>query len=339
MAKSIGLALGSGGARGWAHIGVLRALEEADIRVDYLAGSSIGAFVGALYAAEALDDLEEFATEISWRTIVSLLDVAFPNRGLLDGDKIYDLLTSHLLDLCIEDAKIPFRCVATDIMLGREVIIQSGCMVDAVRASVSIPGVFTPFQRNDIYLVDGGVVNPVPVSVVKEMGADVIIAVNLNRNYGEAERNQVGENCAGIGSEPLDTDTGGEPINDSESESQEVRQQRSQIMMGLMSRYESVRDLLQDKIEAWMPEQKVGLNIFDVIGNSINIMEQRVTTINLEMCPPDVLIEPDLASFGIFDFHQAQPIIQQGYRQTQAMLPQIEQMLAVATSTSNGDRP
>ncbi|MGJ3245715.1 MAG: patatin-like phospholipase family protein [Elainellaceae cyanobacterium] len=322
MTKTIGLALGGGGARGWAHIGVIRALEEADIKIDYLAGTSIGALVGAVYIAGALDKLEAFADDIALQNLLSLMDVSFPSPGLIDGDRIHDFVAGYVLDKTIEDASIPFRCVATNFLLKQEVILKTGLMVDAVRASISIPGIFAPVQKDEnIYLVDGGVVNPVPVSVVRAMGANIVIAVNLNkdpkaetpRSSGESDQSSSTTNRAGgeenhSNTSPTDEDSGFFPA--------------------LANRYEALKDVLQDKVDQWIPDPRTGLNIFDVLGNSINMMEQRVTEVNLSLDKPDLLIEPDLMEFGIFDFHQSKPMIQTGYDAAKAALPQIEELLA-----------
>lgn len=318
----VGLALGSGGARGWAHIGVIRALEDAGIAIDCVAGTSIGAFVGAIYAGGSLDDLEAFVREIEWRTIVSLLDVEFPTRGLLDGEKIYELISTHLLDTRLEDTRIPFACVATDLQSKQAVILNTGSMVDAVRASISIPGVFTPFKMGESYLVDGGVVNPVPVDVLQGMGADRVIAVNLNHPYSDET-----ESDAPTYESPDTYDLDIQTTASEQSEGQ-AREQKFEWLENVKSRYELVRESLETKIENWMPQQPEGPNIFDAIGTAMNIMEQQVTKVNLEIYSPDSLIEPNLSQVGIFDFHRAQSTIREGYRRTEQMIPEIEKLLA-----------
>lgn len=178
----VGLALGSGSARGWAHMGVIKALTEADIRVDYVAGTSIGAVVGAVYASGKIGALEDVALQLDWRQIVSFLDVVFPKSGLIDGKKIADFVRTHVTPKNIEDLTLPFCAISTDLETGSEVVIRKGDVIEAVRASISIPGIFTPVRRNGMILVDGGLVDPVPVRVVREMGADFVIAVDLNHD-------------------------------------------------------------------------------------------------------------------------------------------------------------
>lgn len=329
MAKKVGLALGSGGARGWAHIGAIRALEAAEIKIDYIAGTSIGAFVGGIHAVNQLDELETFVTEIDWKTIVSLLDVEFPTRGLLDGDKVYDLIYSHVFDCNLEETKIPFHCVATDLLTQKAMILKTGSMVDAVRASISIPGVFTPFQKEENYLVDGGVVNPVPVDVVKAMGSDVVIAINLNYPHS----------VEAIEEEQVDQDIDRESkkiisrIKASKELQAETQTNRLAFLNNLKSRYAAMQETLAEKLNQWLPEEEEETagkspNIFDVIGSAINIMEQQVTQINLQIHQPDVLIQPRLSQYGIFDFHQAEALIEEGYRCMEEALPEIQNRLS-----------
>ncbi|HHP7244239.1 MAG TPA: patatin-like phospholipase family protein [Elainellaceae cyanobacterium] len=328
MTKTVGLALGGGGARGWAHIGVIRALEEADIQISYLAGTSIGALVGAVYVADALDKLEAFADDIALQNLLSLMDVSFPSPGLIDGDRIHDFVAGYVLNKTMEDAAIPFRCVATNFLLKQEVILQTGLMVDAVRASISIPGIFAPVQKDkNIYLVDGGVVNPLPVSVVRAMGADIVIAVNLNKDPKTEKPHSSDESDQ---SSPPANRTEGEE-NHSENPSNDGD---SGVLPTLSNRYEALKNVLQDKVDQWIPDPSTGLNIFDVLGNSINMMEQRVTEVNLSLYKPDLLIEPNLMEFGIFDFHQSKPMIQTGYDAAKAALPQLEELFA----SQNNDR-
>ena len=178
--KKVGLALGSGAVRGLAHIGVLEVLERERVPVDMIAGTSAGAVVGALYAVgEEIEHIKELVADVSWRRLLPLVDVALPRTGFISGKKFKDFLKSIIGDRKFSDLKIPLACVATDIITGDEVVIDKGPVLDGVRASISLPVIFTAFMWNGRYLVDGGLVNPVPVSVLKRMGADIIIAVNV----------------------------------------------------------------------------------------------------------------------------------------------------------------
>jgi NTE family protein len=175
----VGLALGSGGARGLTHLGVIKALMSSGVKIEYVSGASVGALVGAFLAAGKLDELIEFVAPLTRKESLKLVDIMFPTSGLIEGKKIEQMLRERLGTLKIEDLPIPFACVATNFYTGQEVILTKGDLVTAVRASISIPGVFKPVTVGDMLLLDGGVVNPVPVQVVRDLGAEFIIAVDI----------------------------------------------------------------------------------------------------------------------------------------------------------------
>ena len=177
----IGLVLGGGAARGWAHIGAIRALHDAGIKPDVVCGTSIGALVGAVYANGDLDWLEEWVAKLTWQTVVRLLDLRF-SGGLLGGRKVIQIFADKFNGRSIAQLNMPFAAVATELDSGRESWLQDGSVVDAVRASIAIPGIFTPVLHNGVWLVDGGLSNPVPVSVARGMRADCVIAVDLNND-------------------------------------------------------------------------------------------------------------------------------------------------------------
>jgi NTE family protein len=190
----IGIALGAGSARGWAHIGVLHALKNEGIVPDLVCGTSIGALVGAAYADDRLAELEKWVSSLTWRKVVGFLDIAF-SSGLLKGNRLFTFLKGDLLDKRVEELKRPFAAVATDLTTGREIWLREGPVADAVRASIAMPGLFTPWANDERLLVDGALVNPVPVSLARAMEADFVIAVDLNANlvgrYARASRNGV----------------------------------------------------------------------------------------------------------------------------------------------------
>ena len=201
----VGLALGSGAARGWSHIGVIEALAEAGIEPDVVCGCSIGALVGAAYVAGELPALKDFAQSLTWREIARMLDVRLSGGGLIGGQEIVAFLRKLKISAPIARYGKPFAAVATDLQTGREIWLREGPIEEAVRASVSIPGILSPARHGDRWLVDGGLVNPVPVSVCRALGADVVIAVNLNgdlvgrhivddceRNVGQCDRRTPG---------------------------------------------------------------------------------------------------------------------------------------------------
>ena len=191
MAKSkrpkIGLALGSGGSRGLAHIGVIKALEENNIPIDFIAGSSIGAMAGGFYAAGlSIKKMEEISLETNWRRMFSLVDPHL-KQGLISGEKVKTFIEGYVDGKKIEDCKIPFVAVATDLKTGEIVILNKGEMAQAIRASISIPLVFKPVEIDGKTLADGGLSAPVPVEIVQGMGADIIIAINLDKHYHDEE--------------------------------------------------------------------------------------------------------------------------------------------------------
>ena len=182
----IGLALGSGAARGLAHIGVLETLEEEKIPIHYIAGTSMGALIGGLYASGlGIKELKEFAYQTDWKKVVILLVPSPSKSGLVSGERIEKFLRSFLGNKKIEELPIPFACVATDILSGEEIIIDKGDLVDGIRASISIPGILTPVILDGRILADGGIVNPIPVNVVSKMGADFVIASNANSLFSK----------------------------------------------------------------------------------------------------------------------------------------------------------
>jgi len=188
--KKIGLALGGGYAWGLAHIGVLRVLKDEGIPIDMIAGTSIGAFIGAFYAARGnITRIEKVANNLTRARLLSLVDLTFPKTGLIGGYRLKSWGKSIFgRDIKFKDLQIPFACVATDIVTGREVVIKEGSVMEAVRASFSVPGLFSVVKREGKYLVDGSLVNPVPVSTLKDMGAEFIIAVNVFPNVGAKDK-------------------------------------------------------------------------------------------------------------------------------------------------------
>jgi len=201
--KKIGLALSGGGARGLAHIGVLKILQKEEIPIDMIAGTSAGALVGAVYAQEKDADLiKNQVLDLDWKRLASLVDITLPRTGFVGGKKVTNLLGEFIGgDVKFDDLKIPLACVATDIITGEEVVIKEGSVLQAARASISIPILFTLAKWKSRYLVDGGLVNPVPVNILREMGADFIIAVNVIPRITE-RAHHVGKKGAGAYKEP-----------------------------------------------------------------------------------------------------------------------------------------
>ena len=302
----IGLALGSGSARGWAHIGVIKALTEAGVRVDYIAGTSIGAVVGAVHASEKIGALENVVLQFDWKQIVSFLDVVFPKSGLIDGNKVADFVRSHVVPGNIEDLTLSFCAVSTDLATGSEVVIQEGDVIEAVRASISVPGIFTPVKKGDMVLVDGGLVNPVPVSVVREMGADFVIAVDLNHDI--IGKKGVGKDSV-FGSEKISLDR----------EIGNNLTKKDIIMNALNRRVMSINVPALTQVKQWMAKDPMP-NIFEVLVSSINIMETQITAARLKTDPPDILIQPALGHIKFLEFNRAEEAIAEGYREAKSKL-------------------
>jgi len=300
--KKIGLALGSGSARGWAHIGVIDALSEAGIQIDYVAGTSVGAVVGAVYASGKIHSFENSILQFDWKKVVSFLDVVFPKSGLIDGNKIADFVRTHVGEKNFKDLPLPFCVVSTDLVTGREVIFQEGDIIEAVRASISIPGIFTPVRNDDMILVDGGLVNPVPVSVVREMGANFVIAVDLNHDI--------------VGSKGINkTSVPDSATLAQDKEKEQVLTKRDRMLDALNKRFETLNLPALTQIRQWMSRDPLP-NIFEIIMSSINIMETQITTTKLKTDPPDLLIQPKLGHLKFLDFHRAKEAIFEGYRET-----------------------
>ena len=309
ISGKIGLALGSGSARGWAHIGVIQALSEAGIHIDYIAGTSIGSVVGAVYASGNINTLREVVLQLDWKQIAYFFDVVLPKSGLIDGKKLSAFVRSHVNRINIEDLPIPFCTVSTDLTTGEEVIIQSGDIIDAVRASISVPGIFTPVKKNGAFLVDGGLVNPVPVSVTRQMGADFVIAVDLNHGIA---------NDKGFCQTAPPISRG----SHSRTDAGNATEKKNKILELLNDRFAAVDFPALSQLKEWMRAERVP-NIFEVLTSSINIMEAQITETKLKTDPPDLLIQPNLSHLKFLEFNRAEEAIAEGYRATKAQLNRI----------------
>jgi NTE family protein len=275
----VGLALGSGSARGWAHIGVIRALEEAGVRPDIVCGTSIGALVGAAYAAGELDQLEQWVLRLGMKDVVALMDVGL-SRGLFKGERLMDFFRQHFRDRPIEELSIPFAAVATGLQTGAEIWIRHGSTLDAVRASIALPGLFAPVLSDGIVLVDGGLVNPVPVSLARAMGADILIAVDLGSDI-------LGRHLR--------------PDSPYQSPSAIIGEWIHKVQESLGA---PTREHPSD--EPTVP------NIFEVLASSLNIMQVRIARSRMAGEPPDLLIAPRLAHLRLLDFHRGREAIEEG---------------------------
>ena len=296
--KRIGLALGSGSARGWSHIGVIKCLHEEGIPIDIVCGCSMGAVVGGAYAAGILDPLEELAREFSWFDFLKYMDVSLSRRGLIEGDRITEFFRNKISNISIEELPLPYGTVAVDLHTGKEIHFRKGPLLDAMRASFALPGLFTPFQKGSQWLIDGGLVNPVPVSLCRTMGADIVIAVNLND--GILEKN-VSRKSNSI-------------INPAFQE---------KLMDVLKSDFFSSNFSFLKKTEQTETISARTPNMIDVIMRSIYIMQDRITRQRMLVDPPDVLISPPLSDISLLEFNRANETIMKGWHSTKDAIPGI----------------
>jgi NTE family protein len=310
----IGLALGSGSARGWAHIGAIRALEERGVRPDMVCGSSIGALVGAAYASGQLDKLEQWCTSLAWTTVVRLMDLSW-SGGLIRGARLFNLFNTILDDVDIDQLPVPYGAVATELGSGREIWLRHGKMLDAVRASCALPGIFRPAVRDGVLLVDGGLVNPVPVSMCRALGADIVIAIDLSWGklgvYRERDRGRE----KGPQDRALPDGTVEMPVAP-----REMPGWLGRLGRGWMAR-------TAKKAEEQAREQIRMPSIMEVFTTSLDIVEMRVARSRLSGDPADVLLTPLLPGFRTMDFHRASEAIEEGRAAVERMAPLIEQVI------------
>ncbi|RMG60057.1 MAG: patatin-like phospholipase RssA [Gammaproteobacteria bacterium] len=292
----IGLALGSGSARGWAHVGVIEALADRGIRPDVVAGTSIGALVGGAYASGNLQRLHDWLLTLTRVDVISLMDVSWFGGGLIQGEKLFDFFRQYMSDGQIESLPVPFGAVATELQSGREVWLREGLLSDAVRASIALPGLFTPARLDDTWYIDGGLVNPVPVSLCRAMGADVVIAVNLN---GDILGKHLREDAPGNGGR-----RGNGLLPDALLENE------------LWQKYTGrLRELLgSERLPDWLDFRREGPGMFEVMATAINIMQDRITRSRMAGDPPELLIAPRLAHIQLMEFERASEAIEEGRR-------------------------
>jgi len=298
----IGLALGSGSARGWAHIGAIRALEERGVKPDLVCGSSVGALVAAFYAAGELDKLERWVTGLAWTTVIRLMDLTW-RGGLVRGNRLFNLFRTTLEDRDISGLPLLYGAVATELTSGRAVWLREGKVLDAVRASCAMPGLFTPVIRDDVLLVDGGLVNPVPVSMCRALGADLVIAVDLSWGKLGAYRDRV-------------RGKSGDRNDDRAVAPREVPGWAGRLRTGWLER---MKGKAKDGV--------VIPSIFEVFTTALDIVEMKVARSRLAGDPADVMITPLLPDFGTMEFHRAKEAIVEGRAAVERMGPLIDQVI------------
>lgn len=296
--KRIGLALGSGSARGWAHLGVLKALEENGIRPVVTSGASVGALVAAAYASGQVEPLEEWIRTLTRVDVWRLLDTTFRGGGVMRGNRLMQAIGEQIEDRRIEDLPVAFGAVAADLNTGQEIWLRSGSMLAAVRASSGMPGLFTPVWHQARWMIDGGVVNPVPVTLCRALGAEYVIAVNLNV--------PVSQRWAGRQLRPEPVPPPPEPEPRGGEASWASMDKWSELMGGL--------------VESLRPAGSAGPGLFEVMAGSIHIMQEQIARSRMAGDPPSLTIAPDLGHFQLMDFHRADEAIRIGYEATRAVL-------------------
>ncbi len=311
--RQIGLALGSGVARGFAHIGVLRGLEARGVQPDVITGTSIGALAGGAYAAGRLDAFEDWALSLSKRRFWRYLDLRMGGGGLIGGNRLNDLLEQHLGDLAIEDLKIPFAAIAADLVSGHEIWLREGPLPAALRASYALPGVFPPVERNGRWLVDGAIVNPVPVSVARAMEARIVIAVNLNADsFGRAR----------VPSPAPDADALMRAIRASAADDARAGGDADEAEAGPAAlRWLPGRRILARPGRA---PRRATPGVLAVIANAFDIVQDRITRSRLAGEPPDVTIAPRLHDHGFLDFQRADEMIALGRAAVERAWPDLD---------------
>jgi NTE family protein len=294
---TIGIALGGGAARGWAHIGVLKSLIAAGLEPDIVAGTSIGAVAGACFVTGRLNALEDFACGLTRRRIFGFLDFNFAGSGLITGQRLSTRLEQHLQQFNIEQLERRFVAVATELGTGHEVWLNKGSLVNALKASFALPGIFRPVQINGRWLIDGALVNPIPVSVCRALGARIVIAVNLSNDVfskGAVIHDQ----------EPYVTPAA------PQSDGQELLGSNGRAAVHLLHR------------QIFGRSDAPGMSA--VMMDAINITQDRIARSRLAGDPPDILIAPKTGSIGLFDFHRGAEAIELGARATEKLIDEIK---------------
>jgi NTE family protein len=321
--SKIGIALGSGSARGWSHIGVLEALDELQIPIHCVAGTSIGAYVGFAYAAGDLKKLKEFTLTLDKRKVFSHLDLTFPRSGFFEGKHFSELIKAATDAKNFEELHIRFAAVATDMLRGEEVVFKDGDPFLAIRASGSVPGLLTPVKWENRLLVDGGVVNPVPMNVLREMGAEKIIAVDLN---SQLLTKRFGELAYSDTKKPKKTKAKNSVENSDFFHLLSLP--KNPFFDRVSKRLSLAERTVRDKWSHFFNGDEDAMpSIFDIYGSSIDIMETHLTRISIDIHKPDVLIQPKLGDLKLLDFDQAKRAIKEGYEKTMAQKEALKSLL------------
>ncbi len=309
----IGVALGGGAARGWSHIGMLRVLESEGIVPDVLVGTSIGAVVGGCYAAGKLGEIEAFARSLTKRRVMGLLDFRLGASGLIAGERLRALLEKDLGDRRIETLPMRFCTIATEVGTGHEIWLTRGSMVEAIRASYALPGIIDPVRIRNRLLMDGALVNPIPITAARALGADLVLCVNLNGNLKLR-----GTTIQSIASS-----------EDDEVVDAVIDEPRRWGLFGPMWN-------AGDRSRRRSDRERYGPGIAGIMIDAFNITQDRISRSRLAGDPPDLMVSPKLAGIGLFEFHRAAEAIALGEEATRRALPDLKELLAEAQAQMTG---
>jgi NTE family protein len=281
MKKQVSLVLSSGGARGIAHIGVIEELEKQGFEIKSIAGTSMGALVGGMYATGELDVYKKWMCSLDKMDVFNLIDFTFSTNGIMKGDKILREMKRKIPDRNIEDLSIPFVAIATDISNEQDVVFNRGSLYDAIRASISIPTVFTPFVKDESYIVDGGVLNPIPINRVQRFDDDILVVVNVNARVPNIKP-------------PI-------PENNNHEE----------------KRYSKYINTVINKLNYFIPKHETDkLGYFSLLNKTTGLMLHQISLMTLEKYQPDILINISRDSFGTYDFYKSEKLIEAGKNAT-----------------------
>ena len=312
--NKIGLVLGSGGARGLAHIGVLKVLERENIFPAIIVGSSMGAFIGGVYAAGvSIEKIEQIACKTSMKFTARMLTPGLPTSGMVDLNRVRNFLKELGANVNIENLNVCFAAIATDFTIGEEVILNSGSLVDAITASIAMPVLFKPVYYQNKFLVDGGIINPLPVNTAYNMGATTIIAVNVAHSPVNSFQKKNGK--------PKRTAI--------------IRKNLSHLRKNIFKQMKKIDKLkhtassLENLLKGNGSKEEIPSppGIFNNMMQGAYILENRIIQLQLQLEKPDILISPDVSDFNMLHFHRAKELITIGENAVNEVLPKIKEIV------------
>ena len=293
--RDVALVLSSGGARGLAHIGAIEELEAQGYRIRSIVGCSMGAIIGGMYAAGKLAEYKEWMQTIDKKKILSLLDISFSLDHLVKGEKIIEAMKEIVPDVKIEDLPIPFKAVATDWEKGQEVVFSKGSLYEAIRASISMPLFFDPVKKGGTTFVDGGILNPLPLNISKDMPGDIVVAVNVS---GTGEDNE----------------------NDNENDNEK---RKTKTKTKTKSKTKSKAQTALDFLSSLLPDEP-DVNYFTMSQRLFRLMVQKNAALNIELYKPDILVNIPMDLFGPFEYDHVDKISTYGRKKMREALKNID---------------